>query len=125
MILLHVHDLCHLLVVLLRQTRALSLERRSVNNETGRDFDCHRQTKLLWHVLEPPLPVEVSRLVALNCVMMFFGFGERRNVGSPVAPNSVPSTHTTSVHQLIHNFQLKHKITTATTELETQAKHRL
>ena len=34
----------------------------------------------LRHVLEQPLPVEVARLVVLNCGIIFFGFGKWRNV---------------------------------------------
>ena len=52
-------------------------------NRPGYDFNCHRQTKLLWHVLEPPLPVEISRLVALNCVMSFWLWGEEKRGHHP------------------------------------------
>ena len=40
LILIHVHDACQLLVVWLRQSRALSLQWRSnsVDNETGREM---------------------------------------------------------------------------------------
>ena len=44
-------------------------------NRSGYDFDCHCQTKLLRHVLEQPLPVEVARLVVLNCGIIFLALG--------------------------------------------------
>ena len=44
-------------------------------NRSGYDFDCHCQTKLLRHVLEQPLLVEVARLVVLNCGIMFLALG--------------------------------------------------
>ena len=49
-------------------------------NRSGYDYDCHRQTKLLRHVLEQPLPVEVARLVVLDFGIIFLGLGKRRNV---------------------------------------------
>ena len=70
---------------------ALSLERRhsGQRNRSGCDLYFLRQKKLLWHVLEQRLPVEVARLVVLNCVMIFFlalGKGEPGGVvpGLPV-----------------------------------------
>ena len=41
--------------------------------------------KLLRHVLEKPLPVEIARLVVLNCVIKFsrfWGEGKRESLGS-------------------------------------------
>ena len=64
-----------------KQSSFTSTGVRGQRNRSGYDFDCHCQTKLLRHVLEQPLPVEVARLIVLNCGIRFFGFGQkRRNV---------------------------------------------
>ena len=63
-----------------KQSSFTSLAFGGQRTRSGYDFDCHCQTKHLRHVLEQPLPVEVARLVVLNCGITFFGFGKRTNV---------------------------------------------
>ena len=47
-------------------------------NRSGYDYACHRQTKLLRQVFEQPLPVELGRLVVLNCGKIFWLWEEEK-----------------------------------------------
>ena len=80
MILLHAHQFVPAACGSTKRSSFTSMAFDGQRTRSGYDFDCHCQTKLLRHVLEQPLPVEVARLVVLNCGIIFFGFGKRRNV---------------------------------------------
>ena len=84
-ILLHVHDLCQLLVVFLRKKESTfaSMAFSEQRNRSGYDFDCQCQNKASKSVSRfratPASPCSQASCSQLH--HDFFGFGERRNVG--------------------------------------------